>query len=177
MTMDNNIKLKKATLADIEALQQVSIQTFTETYSYANTAENMKNYIETYFNTERLTKELIDNNIQFWLATDDEKIIGYLKLNFGTAQTELKNENAFEIERIYVLQEYQRKKVGEQFRNKAIEIAKESKVDFIWLGVWEHNRKAINFYTKNGFTIFNTHVFKLGEDVQTDYMMKLEIKQ
>ena len=56
---------------------------------------------------------------------------------------------------------------------KAIKIAKESNLDYIWLGVWEHNFPAIKFYEKHGFKKFSTHIFKLGNDEQTDYLMKL----
>jgi ribosomal protein S18 acetylase RimI-like enzyme len=54
-------------------------------------------------------------------------------------------------------------------------IAKQNKVAYIWLGVWEKNERAINFYKKNGFVTFDTHIFKLGNEAQTDYMMKLEV--
>ena len=100
-------------------------------------------------------------------------MIGYLKLNFGDTQTELKDANAVEIERIYVLNEFQGKKVGQLFYDKAIEIAIERKADYVWLGVWEENKRALNFYRKNGFLEFDKHIFKLGEDEQTDIMMKL----
>jgi ribosomal protein S18 acetylase RimI-like enzyme len=53
--------------------------------------------------------------------------------------------------------------------------AKKTNADYIWLGVWEENTKAINFYTKNGFAGFDKHIFKLGDDEQTDIMMKLQL--
>jgi ribosomal protein S18 acetylase RimI-like enzyme len=48
-------------------------------------------------------------------------------------------------------------------------------VNSIWLGVWEKNHNAIGFYTKNGFITFDKHLFLLGDDQQTDLLMKLEI--
>jgi ribosomal protein S18 acetylase RimI-like enzyme len=56
-----------------------------------------------------------------------------------------------------------------------MQIAKEVKAEYIWLGVWEENNKAIHFYTKNGFIPFDKHIFKLGDEEQTDIMMKLEL--
>ena len=103
------------------------------------------------------------------------QVIGYLKLNFGDSQTELKDDKSAEIERIYVLQEYQGKKVGQLLYEKALQIANAYKADYIWLGVWEENPRAIQFYKKNGFTEFDKHIFKLGEDEQTDIMMKLSL--
>jgi ribosomal protein S18 acetylase RimI-like enzyme len=42
----------------------------------------------------------------------------------------------------------------------------------VWLGVWEKNLRAISFYEKNGFIAFDQHIFQLGDDRQTDIMMK-----
>ncbi|SMG52036.1 GNAT family N-acetyltransferase, partial [Sphingobacterium psychroaquaticum] len=104
------------------------------------------------------------------------EVIGYLKINFGQSQTELKDEKALEIERIYVLKEYHGKNVGQVLYQKAMEIAKEKKADYVWLGVWEENPRAISFYKKNGFVEFDKHIFKLGDDEQTDIIMKLKMR-
>jgi ribosomal protein S18 acetylase RimI-like enzyme len=77
-----------------------------------------------------------------------------------------------EIERIYVLKEYHGHKIGQLLFEKAISIAKSMEKKYVWLGVWEKNERAIAFYTKNGFTVVDHHLFKLGDDVQTDYLMK-----
>jgi ribosomal protein S18 acetylase RimI-like enzyme len=106
----------------------------------------------------------------------DEKVIGYLKLNMGGSQTELKDNDALEIERIYVLKDFHGKKVGQLLFDKAITIAKEQQVAYVWLGVWEENKRALQFYTKNGFVEFDQHIFVLGDEAQTDIMMKLELK-
>jgi ribosomal protein S18 acetylase RimI-like enzyme len=49
------------------------------------------------------------------------------------------------------------------------------KKDNIWLGVWEHNHQAIKFYTTWGFEKFGDHLFLLGDDPQTDWLMKKEL--
>ena len=83
------------------------------------------------------------------------------------------HENAMEIERIYVLSSFHGKKVGQFLYEHAIQIARDKNVRFVWLGVWEENPRAIQFYKKNGFVEFDKHIFKLGDDLQTDIMMKL----
>jgi hypothetical protein len=106
----------------------------------------------------------------------DGKTIGYLKVNVGESQTEIKDKNTLEIERIYVLKEFHGKKVGQILYDKAIELAKDKNIENVWLGVWEENPRAIRFYEKNGFVAFDKHIFKLGNDEQTDIMMKLKLK-
>ena len=172
----NNYILKKVTLADISQLQEIGRKTFFETFAAWNTEENMKNYLEEGFSIQKLTAELENENSEFYFAELDNNVIGYLKLNSGSSQTELKDTAALEIERIYVLKAYHGKAVGQMLYDKAMSIAKEKKVNYLWLGVWEENPRAIQFYKKNGFVEFDKHVFRLGNDEQTDIMMKLEIK-
>ena len=172
----NNISIIKAELHDIEKLQKIGRQTFFETFSESNSEENMQNYLDEGFSIEKLTTELTDTNTEFYFAVLDAEVIGYLKLNFGESQTELKDNKALEIERIYVSKEFHGKNVGQLLYDKAIEVAKQKNADYVWLGVWEENQRAISFYKKNGFVEFDKHIFKLGNDEQIDIMMKLNLK-
>jgi ribosomal protein S18 acetylase RimI-like enzyme len=171
-----NISIIKAELQDIEKLQKIGRQTFFETFSESNSEENMQKYLDEGFSIEKLTTELTDINAEFYFAILDAEVIGYLKLNFGESQTELKDNKALEIERIYVSKEFHGKSVGQLLYDKAIEVAKQKNVDYVWLGVWEENPRAISFYKKNGFMEFDKHIFKLGDDEQIDIMMKLNLK-
>jgi ribosomal protein S18 acetylase RimI-like enzyme len=135
----------------------------------------MDKYLNEALSLEKLTEELNNPNSLFYFIEENDTPIGYLKLNMGASQTELNDNTALEIERIYVTQAYQGKKIGQQLYEKAIQVAKEKGVEYIWLGVWEENHKAIHFYSKNGFVPFDKHIFILGDEAQTDIMMKLSI--
>ncbi|MGE6398058.1 GNAT family N-acetyltransferase [Chryseobacterium scophthalmum] len=171
----NNIIIRKVNTNDLIALQQIGRKTFEETFSESNSKENMEKYLQEGFSEEKLLDELADENSEFYFAIDDGDIIGYLKINFGNAQTELKDNKGLEIERIYVLSKYHGKKVGQLLYDHAVEIATKSLAKYVWLGVWEENPRAINFYKKNGFVEFDKHIFVLGDDEQTDIMMKKEL--
>jgi diamine N-acetyltransferase len=175
--IEDLIEIRRATVKDVDQLQEIGKRTFVETFSAGNTEENMKKYLEEGFAKEKVIQELTDPNSEFYIAEMDGTIIGYLKLNYGESQTELKDSKALEIERIYVLNQFHGKKVGQLLYAKAIEIAEQKNLDYVWLGVWEKNGRAINFYKKNGFIEFDKHIFKLGSDEQTDIMMKLELKR
>ncbi len=167
------IQITKVNLDDLLTLQSIGRQTFSETFAPNNTVENMSKYLEEGFAEQKLMDELANQNSEFYFAMKEHQVIGYLKINYGHAQTELKDSRALEIERIYVLHAYQGKNVGQLLYTKAIEIAKQASVDYVWLGVWEENHRALRFYQKNGFVPFDKHIFKLGDDEQTDIMMKL----
>lgn len=170
-----NIEISKVTINDLENLQKISIKTFSETFSNVNTPENMTKYLLENLSLEKLLAELSDSNAAFYFAVNNNDVIGYLKLNTGLAQTELKDDQSLEIERIYVLKAFHGKNIGQLLYEKAIQEAKKIHATYVWLGVWEENQRAINFYKKNGFVEFDKHLFILGDDEQTDIMMKLEL--
>jgi ribosomal protein S18 acetylase RimI-like enzyme len=167
-----HIKIQKVTINAIDQLQKIGRRTFLETYASMNSEENMNEYLKKNFSTERLNIELLDKNAEFYFAKLEDTVIGYLKISIKKSHVEIKDKKTLEIERIYVLNEFHGKKVGQMLCEKAIEISKDKQVDYVWLGVWEENPKAIRFYEKNGFTQFDTHIFKLGNDAQTDLLMK-----
>lgn len=169
------MKIRKINIDDLEALRNLSIQTFKETFEEVNTEEDMQKYLDENLSIEKLKTELENPNSEFYFAENNDEILGYLKLNFKDAQTEKLEENHFEIERIYVLKTFLGQKIGQILFDKAIEIGREKNLEYVWLGVWEENHRAIKFYEKNGFEIFGKHDFTLGEDVQTDLLMKIKI--
>lgn len=171
----NPIEIQKATLNDLEILQKISIQTFTETFAAVNTPDNIANYINDSFNTKQLTTELSNRNSMFYLAYSNAVVVGYLKINLGDAQTETHDQNALEVHRIYVLQTFHGKSIGQLLLNEAKKLAENNGIASIWLGVWEENNRALQFYAKNGFVVFDQHVFTLGNDKQTDLLMQLRL--
>ncbi len=169
----NSFEIKKIGLDQLVPLQEIGRKTFYDTFFESDSEESMKAYLATSFSVEKLTAELQNPESEFYFAIQNEVVIGYLKINFGPAQTELQDGNSLEIERIYVLQDYHGKKVGQLLFEKAIAIAKDNSCSYVWLGVWEENHRALQFYSKNGFVAFDKHIFVLGEEEQTDIMMKL----
>nr|WP_295930758.1 GNAT family N-acetyltransferase [uncultured Dyadobacter sp.] len=170
-----SLQLIKATNNDLETVRELGVRTFFESFSDVNTEENMAAYLETGFSIEKVTSELENPSSEFHLAYFDNELIGYLKINHGPAQTELKDDRSLEIERIYVLKAHQGKKIGQLLFEKAVAIAREHHYTSVWLGVWEKNENAIGFYKRNGFAAFDQHLFKLGDDIQTDIMMRREL--
>ncbi|SHL35977.1 spermine/spermidine N-acetyltransferase [Chitinophaga jiangningensis] len=170
------IEIRKANIADIAALAKLARNTFFETFAASNSEADMQQYLEEHFNEATVHNEVSNPDSLFYMAWENDVPVGYLKLNTGNAQTELKSPETIEIERIYVLHAWHGKKVGQLLYEKAIEIARALQKHRIWLGVWEENPRAIRFYEKNGFVTFDKHTFILGKEVQTDLMMHKTIE-
>lgn len=167
--------LHKLDIADLYCLQEIASQTFESTFSEGNSAEQMQRYLKERFSLRKLQEELSNPLSQFYFIVDAGRRLGYVKLNMGSAQTESISDEAVELERIYILKEHYGNGYGQLLIDKAIEIAKQSGASFIWLGVWEHNHRAVSFYKKNGFEVFGDHVFQFGKEAQTDWLMRLSL--
>ena len=172
----HNVELRKVEVNDLEALQKISQETFAETFSGENTPENMEKYLTESFSKEKLSAEMAEPHSSFYFAELHNDIIGYLKLNVEDAAADRKEVKSLEIERIYVRRGFHGKKVGNALLEKAIEEARAISASYLWLGVWEHNLRAIHCYRKYGFEIAGSKLFRLGEDEQTDFIMKLHLQ-
>lgn len=163
--------IRKCVMEDLEELRNIAYQTFDETIRAQNKKENIDNYLLRTFTKEKVLKEFQNPNSFFYFIFHKESLAGYLKLNIQDAQTECYEGNNLEIERIYILNQFQKLGLGKQLYDKSIEVAKALSCDHIWLGVWEKNYNAIAFYEKLGFEKIDAHSFYMGDEKQIDYIM------
>ena len=171
-----DLNFKRIQNDKLELLRDISIKTFIETFESQNKKENIKQYLNTKMSLNNLKDELNNIDSYFYFIILKNKIIGYTKLNFESAQTEkIFIGKAFEVERIYLLSKYARKGYGRKAFENIFQIGKKKGYEKIWLGVWEFNKNAIEFYKHLGFKIFSKHSFLLGNDNQTDLLLKINI--
>ena len=168
--------IRKVEIADVEVLAKIAKQTFRETFAHDNTEEQLQEYFEEAYNLRVLSTELEDPDSETYFIMHEEEIAGFLKVNWGNAQTERELENAFEIQRLYVLQTYQGFGLGKQLFEFALEHAEKNGFSWAWLGVWEHNTKAQVFYYRYGFEKFSQHRFMVGQKVDTDWLLKKNLR-
>ncbi len=169
------LQLRECVSRDLDTLVQISKSTFSAAFENDNNPEDFQAYIHQAFHPSKLATELANKECLFHFVYDDRSLVGYFKLNIGAAQTDVHDPNALEIERIYVVEHHQGKKIGSWMLKEIIEKAKTLDKDYIWLGVWEHNPKAISFYQRHAFTKFGEHPYYIGADKQTDWLLRLEL--
>ena len=167
--------VRYATENDAELIADLSRQTFYETYAVYNTKEDMDKFMNEQFTKQTLMKEVTTVGNIFLLAYADNVVKGYVRLRESKNPEELGNINAIEIARIYACTNMIGKGVGSALMQKSIDVAKEKGKQIIWLAVWKKNQRAIDFYTRWGFEKFGEHDFILGNDLQSDWMMKKNI--
>lgn len=168
--------IRACTLDDANILHEISCKTFDETFREKNTPANMKAYLQEAFNIDKLRNELSNSSSPFFLIYVDKELAGYIKMNECAAQTDIFDPLSIEVERIYVIKELKGRGYGSALMNKAVDIARTQKKSYIWLGVWEKNEDAISFYKNNGFYAIGDHSFFVGEDEQTDLIMRKDLE-
>jgi ribosomal protein S18 acetylase RimI-like enzyme len=171
------IKIRECREDEIEELQSISYLTYDETFRHLNTPETMQKYLSESFNRDTLLDEIRNPNSTFYLMHIDDSLVGYLKLNEAPAQTDINDPLALEIERIYIYKQYKGRGFGKELMKFALEKAEERGKRYAWLGVWEKNVDAIAFYEKTGFKIAGRHSFRMGDEIQLDYIMKNRFKK
>ena len=170
-----DISCKQCGLEELQVLMALSRKTFQETFGAQNTQSDMQAYLDKAFHPDKLRAELLHENSRFYLLFADGAPAGYLKLNWGPAQSDINDETSLEIERIYVAQEFQGLGLGRYLMDKAIQTARDEQNSYVWLGVWEKNEKALAFYHRQGFIRTGAHTFSVGDSKQTDYIMRLTL--
>ena len=169
------LTIRECTIDDLNILREISYKTYNDTFRHMNTSSNIDTYLEQAFDINKLGGELSNRSSQFYFLYADKQLAGYLKLNECIAQTDLNDPHSIEVERIYVLKEFQGKGLGSTLLNKVIDIANIRRKSYIWLGVWEKNVKALKFYEKSGFYSIGKHSFFMGEEEQTDFILRKDI--
>jgi len=165
----------RATPSDFESLTYLSRKLFHDAFHHQNKPENMKEYMDRAFNPAQLITELENQRSEFYFILDQDRKAGYIKLNQSGAQSDLQDDESIEVERIYVDAAYQGKGLGTLLINYAKDRAEELNLKYIWLGVWEKNKDAVRFYERHGFEAISSHEFVMGDDVQTDILMKCKV--
>lgn len=170
----NSIQIRKATSKDLGDLLDVARTSFLQAFTAGNKPENVQAYFYEAFTLEQFGKELENPASIFFVAEINGEIIGYTKVNLVPAQTDVHDPDSLEIARLYVLGDHLGSGLGKKLLDTAIVFAKKNQKKYLWLGVWEKNARAIRFYEKNGLRIFGSHPFPFGDELQTDYLMRVD---
>lgn len=171
--MYKNIKI--CHLNQLAVLRELSIETYHDTFTDSNSDEVMQAYFDSALSMDKLHGEVINPASTFYFIYDQQEIAGYLKVNETTAQTDIFDEKALEIERIYIRNRFFRKGLGKQLLQFALHLAEQAEKQYIWLGVWEDNTAALHFYQNMGFYQIGEHPFDMGGDIQTDLILRKDL--
>ncbi len=167
--------IRELTVSDIPALRDLAIKIYRETFSEQNSEESMEAFLARDYSIESFQKEFTEPGSRYFFISDGSTPAGYLRMRRNTEADHLLGPNNIELHRIYIDKSYHGKQVGARLMRLALDIAKEGKFEWIWLGVWEYNPRAQRFYEKWGFEKFSEHIFHMGDEEQTDWLLRKKL--
>lgn len=168
-------ELRKANLSDLPELLVLARTSFLQAFTAGNKPENVQAYLAEAFNVAQLTIEMENPASTFIVASLDGELVGYTKLNLSAAQADVNDPASVEVARLYTLEKVWGTGLGQLLLDAAIDFGRQEGKTWLWLGVWEHNARAIRFYEKNGLRIFGSHPFPFGDEIQNDWLMRVEL--
>lgn len=169
------LHIRQATVADADVLAQLGATTFYDTFHTFQTEEDMRKYLAHTYTSEKLKANLLNPDVFYYLAEDGNKAVGYVKLLLHVNVEQMPGARVVEMEKIYVLQDYLGTGVGKKLMQQSIVAAVHEKFEWMYLGVWQHNTRAIEFYKQFGWEVFGVRKFQLGDNIEDDFIMRLKL--
>jgi ribosomal protein S18 acetylase RimI-like enzyme len=169
------VALRRAAPGDAPSLTVLAERTFRDAFGARNSPEDMDLHCTRYFSPDIQAREIADRGIVTMLAVENGQFVGFTQMTLARPQAHVAGERPAELNRIYVVAEHHGKGVAQALMQQAIGDAKAAGADCLWLGVWEHNPKAMAFYRKFGFEIVGSHPFMLGHERQRDLVMSIKL--
>lgn len=163
--------VRRATLADRPALTALAARTFERTFAATNTRADMDAYLAAHFGAAQQQAELADPHVATLLVDLDGTLAGYAQLREGPAEPCVSGARPIELVRFYLDEDWQGRGLAPALMAAVHDEARGRGAETLWLGVWEHNQRALRFYTRQGFVDVGSHVFMVGADRQIDRIM------
>ena len=170
-----NTQIRQAAIEDLSELCSFSRDVFYETFNDMCSPADMDVFLDHAYDIDKIRGEFLDPDSSFFLLYRDGMLAGYIKVNEAPAQTDIHDTDALELERINASPNVQGTGLGSYLMEQVIGMAKQRGKQYIWLGVWERHSRGISFYRKHGFYVIGTHTFVVGNDPQTDHIMRRDL--
>ncbi len=159
--------IRPALLDEARTLAALAERTFRDAFAAQNTPEDLSAYIARVYGEEQQRSEIADPLLTTLVAELGGELIAFVQAKRG--------DTDLEVARLYVDRRFHGRGLAQQLMDRVLDVARAADLRSVWLGVWEHNPRAIAFYEKCGFRITGSHPFLLGSDLQTDYVMTLSL--
>ena len=169
--------LVRVKIDQAQTLRDLEVETYRDTFGPYIVEKDLEDYFSTVLSLEQIEKDLQDPESEtYFVLNEEQEICGFLKINWGQAQTEpVEMDKSFEIQRIYVKKEFHGAGFGKEMFTFALDQAKSRGFEWAWLGVWERNFKAQDFYYRFGFERFSEHEYPTGDTVDTDWLLRKKL--
>ena len=158
-------------MEDGPTLAELGARTFRETFEAICSSRDLAEFLAEAYGDAIQRTELADPSRPALVLEIDGVPAGFLQLRLGHREPCIEGVRPVELQRIYLLREAQGGGHGAALMAAALRLARAWGADVIWLGVWEHNDRALAFYARHGFRVAGDHVFMIGQQVDRDLIL------
>jgi ribosomal protein S18 acetylase RimI-like enzyme len=174
---DRTVTIRLAEKSDAGPIAKVGRETFAQTFAHSCPASDLEDHLESNYTLSTIDQEISSPSRRYIVAVGhDGKLAGFASLALDSDDPCVSNlERRVELQRIYVDATHHGQGVANALLQAILDLARRAEYRHIWLGVWEDNDRANRFYSKWGFVKVGEHVFSVGSDDQTDWILMREL--
>jgi len=165
------MEIRRAKSTDASLISSFAEKSFRDTFQKFNSEKDMNEFCAETYSEAVQREEILNKDIETYLIENESQLIGFAQVCWKGKPQLFTAQKPIEINRFYILEQFHGLGVAQGLMEFLLKNAKDKNSDTIWLGVWEHNLRAIAFYKKYGFKEVGDHIFKLGSDLQRDLML------
>ena len=174
------VQVTSPTECDLPELADVAARTFPLACPPSTGPDDVAAFIAENLSQARFSDYLADPERTVLTARADGRILGYAMLIRGVTddddvQRAVPRRPAVELSKMYVLPDAHGAGVSAALMTSALDQARTLGATCVWLGVNQENQRAQRFYAKHGFVTSGTKTFRLGSEVENDYVMVCQL--
>ena len=163
--------IRRATRTDVADLAEMAANAFRDTYGGVVDRQDLEDYVTTALTAGYFLPHVDDPSSSLLLAIADEQLVGYALVTWSVPPACVSNSSPVELARIYLRHEEIGKGYGASLMRAVQAEARRLRADAIWLGVYDRNLRAREFYRKWGFVDVGIQQFLLGDNIYADPIM------
>lgn len=157
------IQVIKASIKHTELIAEIGKQSFLDSHKNCASKEELNHFVNENYTSKALLEELKNSKYYYHVIYLNNIAVGFSKIELDTPYKNEHDSGLAKLDRIYLLKEYHGKGLGAKLLEFNIQFSKTKKQNGIWLFTWVENKRAINFYLKEGFTVVGKHDYKISE--------------
>ncbi len=173
VTTTEVVRIRRAEPQDAAALAELATRTFRDTFGADNRPEDLEVHLAEAYGETRQLRELLAADVRTLVAVNGGALVAFAQLRDGDQPGSVTAADAVELWRFYVDRPWHGQGVAQRLMRAVLGEARAMGAESVWLGVWEHNPRALAFYREFGFVAVGVHEFLLGQDRQNDVVMLL----
>lgn len=169
-------EIRRATPDDATLVALLGRLTFVETFGYLfrDHRDELRAYLDATFDVAKIGRSVGKSENAYWLAFLAGLPVGYAKLKHPSAPTDQGDQNAVQLQKIYILQEFLGQRIGAELLSHVVREAGR-RAPMLWLDVLRENERAITFYKKHGFSAIGEQTYNIGSQHFRFHLMAWQV--